>query len=52
MRKIFAIALFGIGASVAAMAALPSPEIDPSSAGSALTLLAGAAFLIIGKRRK
>ena len=52
MRKILAIALLGIGSGVAAMAALPSPEIDPASAGSALAVLAGALLVIQGRRRK
>lgn len=52
MRKILAIALLGIGSGVAALATLPSPEIDPASAGSALALLAGTLLVIHGRRRK
>jgi len=52
MRKILAIVLLGIGSGVAAMAALPSPEIDPASVGSALALLAGTLLVIRGRRGK
>ncbi len=52
MRKILAIVLLGIGSGVAGTAAFPSPEIDPSSVGSALALLAGSLFVIRGRRRK
>ena len=52
MRRILAIALLGIGSGVIAMAALPSPEIDPASAGSALVLLAGTLLVMRGRRRK
>jgi hypothetical protein len=52
MRKIIALALFGIGSAVAAMAVAEFPEVDPASAGSALALLAGTIVLIRGRRRK
>jgi hypothetical protein len=52
MRKIIALALLGIGSGVAAMAGLPTPEIDPSSVGSAVALLAGTLLVIRGRRRK
>jgi len=53
MTKTLGIALLLVGASVAAMA-IPAgvPEIDAGSAGSALALLAGAALVIRGRRRK
>ncbi len=50
MKKAIGFALLLIGASGLAMAT-PVPEIDAGSAGSALTLLAGA-VLIIRTRRK
>lgn len=51
MRKIIALALFGIGSAFAA-GATQLPEVDPASAGSALALLAGTIVLIRGRRRK
>jgi hypothetical protein len=50
MRKICAIVLLGIGASVAAIGSVP--EIDPASGGSALALLAGTLLVIRGRRSK
>jgi hypothetical protein len=50
MQRIFAVVLLGIGATVAAMAAVP--EIDPASGGSALALLAGTPLVIRGRRNK
>jgi hypothetical protein len=50
MRKVLAIVLLGVGAGVAAIAAVP--EIDPASAGSALALLAGTLLVIRGRRGK
>ncbi len=44
--------LLGIGIQAFASAALPTPEIDPASAASALALLAGAVGVIRGRRRK
>jgi hypothetical protein len=54
MRQILAVALLGIGSGVAAMAIGPlnTPEIDPTSVGSALALLAGTLLVINGRRRK
>jgi hypothetical protein len=53
MRKVVSIILLGIGAGVAASAAVTAvPEIDPASAGSALALLAGTLAVIRGRRRK
>lgn len=49
MNKIAALILLGIGAGVAASAAVP--EIDPASGASALALLAGAIVLIRGRRK-
>jgi ABC-type anion transport system duplicated permease subunit len=50
MRKVLALALFGIGSGVVAMAAVP--EIDPASAGSAVALLAGTILIFRGRRKK
>jgi hypothetical protein len=54
MRNAFAIVLLGIGAGVAATAAVTSgtPEISPAAAGNALALLAGTLVVIRGRRRK
>ena len=52
MTKVLSMILLGIGAGVAATAAVAAPEIDPASAGSALALLAGTLVLIRGRRRK
>lgn len=52
MRTIIALALFGIGSTIAATAAVQLPEVDPASAGSALALLAGTLVVIRGRRRK
>ena len=50
MNKLVAVGLFIIGLQTFALAA--APEIDPSSAGSAIALLAGAIVVIRGRRRK
>ena len=52
MRKMFTVILLGIGAGVAAMAQVQSPEIDPASAGSAVALLAGTLLVIRSRRRR
>ncbi|HUP03909.1 MAG TPA: hypothetical protein VMU19_07970 [Bryobacteraceae bacterium] len=53
MTKTLGIALLLIGASVAAMASpAGAPEIDAGAASSALALLAGAALVIRGRRKK
>ncbi|HUP03911.1 MAG TPA: hypothetical protein VMU19_07980 [Bryobacteraceae bacterium] len=51
MTRILGMALLLTGAAVSAMAYV-APEIDAGSAGSALALLAGAALVIRGRRRK
>lgn len=51
MARIFSVVLFGIGASVAAMAVTTVPEIDPASGASAVALLAGVAVVIRGRRK-
>jgi len=51
MNRVIALVLFGIGASLAGMAAAV-PEIDPASGASALALLAGTLVVIRGRRRK
>jgi hypothetical protein len=44
--------LLGIGIRAFAFgAAVPTPEIDPASAGSAIALLAGAVLVIRGRRK-
>lgn len=50
MRKILSIVLLGLGAAAFVTAATTTPEIDPGSGASALTLLAGALLLIRSKR--
>jgi hypothetical protein len=52
VRRVFSIALIGIGASIYVFAGAPTPEIDPGSGASALTLLAGAILLIRHKTSK
>ena len=62
MGRIVRVAFSGLGLAmiVAALAGSASatvpvpqaPEIDPGSMGSALTLLIGGAFLLLGKGRK
>ena len=52
LRKIFALALLGIGVqAVAAAVVTVSPEIDPASSLSAFALLAGAVVVIRGRRK-
>ena len=50
MRTLIAVALMILGTSTALMAAVP--EIDPTTATSAVVLLAGAALVIRGRRKK
>jgi hypothetical protein len=52
MTKVFAVVLLGIGAAVAAVAQVQSPEIDPASGASAVALLASTLLVIRGRRRK
>ena len=40
-----------LGASVLAMAQSPTPEIDATSAGSAIALVAGALLIYRGRRK-
>jgi hypothetical protein len=51
MKTLGVIALLAIGTSVSLLA-IPVPEIDPASGGSALALLAAAAVMIRGRRKK
>jgi hypothetical protein len=53
LKKLIAIALFCVGASVlaAAQAAGAAPEIDPGSGANALALIAGALLVIRGRRK-
>jgi hypothetical protein len=51
MQKTIAVVLLFIGVSGAALA-VPVPEIDPSSAGSALALVAGALLMMRTSRKK
>jgi|HubBroStandDraft_6_1064221.scaffolds.fasta_scaffold9172129_1 hypothetical protein len=50
MRTVIAVMLLILGTSTALMASVP--EIDPTSATSAVALLAGAALVIRGRRKK
>ena len=50
MRKVLSLTLLGLGVSTFLLAA--TPEIDPASGASALTLLAGAVLLIRSKTGK
>ena len=55
MRKLIAVMLLVLGTSTVAMASwvyTAVPEIDPSTGMAALTLLAGAALIIRGRRKK
>ena len=56
MRKLITMMLLIFGTSLLAHAAAPAPspapEIDPGTAMSGLTLLAGAALIIRGRRSK
>jgi len=57
MRKVIAVMFLVLGTSTVAMAfqlpgGPPAPEIDPSTGMAALTLLAGAALIIRGRRKK
>ena len=52
MQKVLGLVLLGIGSSVACLAVAVAPEIDPSSAGSALALFAGALLVIRSRRAK
>jgi hypothetical protein len=51
MRKLLVLTLFLVGGAVSAFAVGPAPEIDPSSAMGALTLLAGCLLVIRGRHR-
>ena len=51
MRKLAALFLLGIGASVLACALPPVPEIDPGTGASALALLGGALLVYRGRRK-
>ena len=52
MQKVLGLVLLGIGSAVACLANPSVPEIDPSSAGSALALFAGALLVVRGRRAK
>jgi hypothetical protein len=51
LKKLIAVVLFCVGASVLASAQSPAPEIDPGSGANALALIAGALFVIRGRRK-
>jgi hypothetical protein len=51
MNKIVSLVLLGIGATVAASAAVTVPEIDPASGASAVALLSGVVMVIRGRRK-
>ena len=48
MKKLFVLALFVIGSTVVASAAVP--ELDPASGGSALALVAGGLLMLRTRR--
>ncbi len=52
MNKVISLFLLGLGASGLLFSAAVTPEIDPSSGASALTLLAGAMLLFRSKTGK
>ncbi len=52
MQKIVGMMLLVAGAAGFAMGSVAVPEIGVGSAGSALTLLSGALFVIRGRRKK
>ena len=53
MRKLIAVMLLVLGTSTVLMAIPTSvPEIDPTTATAAVALLAGAALVIRGRRKK
>ena len=54
MRNLFGFALLLVGASGLAIAGLipTTPEIDPSSAGAAVAMLAGGLLVIRYRRKK
>lgn len=53
MRKIVAATLLVLGAATVSMAcARPVPEIDPSTGMAAVALIASAALVIRGRRKK
>jgi hypothetical protein len=51
MRKLTALCLLVVG-STAVAAAVPAPEIDPASGGSALALIASGLVLLRSRRKK
>ena len=54
MHRILGVILLGAGTLAVAMAGglAPAPEIDASTSMAAMTLLAGAVFIIRGRRKK
>jgi len=50
LKKLVAVALFCVGASVLA-SAQSAPEIDPGSGANALALIAGAVIVIRGRKK-
>jgi hypothetical protein len=53
MRKMIGVMLLVLGSAIVSMAqGVPVPEIDPTTGVSALALLAGAALVIRGYRKK
>jgi hypothetical protein len=52
LKKLLALALLCVGASVLASAQVQGvPEIDPASGASAIALIAGALIVIRGRRK-
>ena len=52
MQKTIGAMLLVLGSATVLMAQTQAPEIDPTLAVSALTLIAGAALVIRGRRKK
>jgi hypothetical protein len=51
LKKLLALVLFCVGASVLASAQQQAPEIDPGTGANALALIAGALIVIRGRRK-
>jgi hypothetical protein len=52
MRKLVSLSLLLAGSSVALFAAIPAPEIDVSSATTAVMLLGAGVLMLRGKRSR
>jgi hypothetical protein len=52
MKKIISLSLLLVGSSVALLAAVPAPEIDASSATTAVMLLGAGVLMLRGRRSR